>query len=94
MPSFDEKVLSLYARGMSTREIQGHLEELYGTEVSPALISTVTDAVVDDATAWQSRPLHEVYPIVYLFPVKTLRSMIERQAEWVEGDLVRLRLLK
>ena len=66
MPSFDEKVLSLYARGMSTREIQGHLQELYGTEVSPALISTVTDAVVDDATAWQSRPLHEVYPIVYL----------------------------
>ena len=66
MPSFDEKVLSLYSRGMSTREIQGHLEELYSTEVSPALISRVTDAVVDDVTAWQNRSLHTVYPIVYL----------------------------
>ena len=66
MPSFDEKVLSLYSRGMSTREIQGHLEELYSTDVSPALISRVTDAVVDDVTAWQNRPLHTVYPIVYL----------------------------
>lgn len=66
MPSFDEKVLSLYARGMTTREIQGHLEELYGTEVSPTLISTVTDAVLDEAKAWQSRPLQAVYPILYL----------------------------
>ena len=66
MPSFDEKVLSLYSRGMSTREIQGHLEELYSTDVSPALISRVTDAVVDDVTAWQNRTLHTVYPIVYL----------------------------
>mgnify|MGYP002725639981 CR=1 FL=1 len=66
MPSFDEKVLSLYSRGMSTREIQGHLEELYSTDVSPALISRVTDAVVDDVTAWQNRSLHTVYPIVYL----------------------------
>jgi putative transposase len=66
MPSFDEKILSLYARGMTTREIQGHLEELYGTEVSPTLISTVTDAVLDEVTQWQHRPLRSIYPIVYL----------------------------
>ena len=63
---FDDKILSLYARGMTVREIQGHLEEMYGTEVSPSLISSVTDAVIDDAKAWQSRPLDTVYPIVYL----------------------------
>ncbi len=66
MPSFDEKILSLYARGMTTREIQGHLEELYGTEVSPQLISTVTDAVLEDVIEWQSRPLEAIYPILYL----------------------------
>ena len=63
---FDDKILSLYARGMTVREIQGHLEEMYGTEVSPALISTVTDAVIDEVKAWQSRPLDALYPIVYL----------------------------
>ena len=63
---FDDKILSLYARGMTVREIQGHLEEMYGTEVSPTLISTVTDAVIEDAKAWQSRPLDALYPIVYL----------------------------
>jgi len=63
---FDDKILSLYARGMTVREIQAHLEEMYGTEVSPSLISTVTDAVVEDIKAWQSRPLDTVYPIVYL----------------------------
>lgn len=63
---FDEKILSLYARGMTVREIQAHLEEMYGAEVSPSLISTVTDAVVEDIRAWQSRPLDAVYPIVYL----------------------------
>ena len=63
---FDDKVLALYARGMSTREIQGHLEELYGTDVSPELISTITDAVLDEARAWQTRPLDEVYPVVFL----------------------------
>lgn len=66
MPSFDEKVLSLYARGLTTREIQGHLEELYGTQVSPALISNVTDAVLDEVRSWQARPLAALYPIVYL----------------------------
>jgi len=63
---FDDKILSLYARGMTTREIQGHLEEMYQVEVSPALISNVTDAVMEEVKAWQSRPLDMVYPIVYL----------------------------
>ena len=63
---FDDKILSLYARGMTTREIQRHLEEMYQVEVSPALISNVTDAVIEEVRAWQSRPLDEVYPIVYL----------------------------
>ena len=63
---FDDKILSLYARGMTVREIQGHLEEMYGTEVSPTLISSVTDAVMDEVKAWQARPLDALYPIVYL----------------------------
>src|SRR4030066_871180 len=63
---FDDKILSLYARGMSVREIQSHLEEMYGAEVSPALISSVTDAVMDDAKPWQARPLDALYPIIYL----------------------------
>ena len=63
---FDDKILSLYARGMTTREIQGHLEEMYQVEVSPALISNVTDAVIEEVKAWQTRPLDAVYPIVYL----------------------------
>jgi len=66
LEGFDDKVLSLYARGMSTREIQGHLKELYGTEVSPALISNVTDSVLKDVQAWQARALDSIYPIVYL----------------------------
>jgi putative transposase len=63
---FDDKILSLYARGMTVREIQGHLEEMYGTEVSPTLISSVTDAVIEEVKAWQTRPLDALYPIVYL----------------------------
>jgi len=63
---FDDKILSLYARGMTTREIQGHLEEIYQVDVSPALISNVTEAVMEEVKAWQSRPLDGVYPIVYL----------------------------
>ncbi|MNQ86743.1 Transposase, Mutator family [compost metagenome] len=63
---FDDKIISLYARGLSVREIQGHLEEMYGTEVSPALISTVTDAVSDEVRLWQGRPLDPLYPILYL----------------------------
>jgi len=63
---FDDMIISLYARGMSVREIQGHLKELYHTEVSPALISAVTDAVVEEVRQWQGRPLDAVYPILYM----------------------------
>jgi putative transposase len=65
-PGFDEKILSMYARGMSTREIQGHLEEIYHVEVSASLISEVTDEVMEEVRAWQSRPLERVYPVVFL----------------------------
>jgi putative transposase len=63
---FDDAVISLYGRGLSTREIQGHLAELYGTEVSPDLISRVTEAVLEDVQEWRKRPLAAVWPIVYL----------------------------
>ena len=63
---FDDKIISLYARGLSVREIQSHLEEMYGAEVSPTLISSVTDAVSEDVKLWQARPLESVYPILYL----------------------------
>jgi putative transposase len=65
LPGFDQKVIALYARGMSTREIQSHLRELYGVEISPELVSTVTDAVLDEVTQWQNRPLERVYAIVF-----------------------------
>lgn len=64
-PGFDEKIIAMYARGMSTRDIQAHIEELYGIGVSAALVSAVTDAVLEDVTAWQNRPLEPVYAIVY-----------------------------
>jgi len=63
---FDDKILALYARGMSTRDISAHLEEIYGVEVGRDLISRVTDAVMDDARAWQTRPLDDIYPVVFL----------------------------
>ena len=66
LPGFDEKIISLYTRGMTTREIPGHLEELYGVEVSPTLISNVTDAVLDEVKEWPNRPLDPVYPVLYL----------------------------
>ncbi|NJL70603.1 MAG: IS256 family transposase [Candidatus Competibacteraceae bacterium] len=65
LEGFDDKVLALYARGMTVRDIQSQLKDIYGTEVSPALISNVTDAVMDEARAWQTRPLENVYPIVF-----------------------------
>ena len=61
IPGFDDKIISLYARGMATREIQAHLEELYGVGISPALISNITAVVLDEVKAWQSRPLDAVY---------------------------------
>ena len=63
---FDDKIISMYSRGMTTREIEGHLKEMYGVEVSPTLISSVTEAVMDEVKAWQSRPLEETYAILYL----------------------------
>jgi putative transposase len=63
---FDEKIIALYARGMSVRDIQAHLAELYGVQVGHDLISRVTDAVMDDVRSWQQRPLEDVYPIVFL----------------------------
>jgi putative transposase len=67
---FDDKIISMYARGMTTRDIQGHLQEIYGIDVSPALISQVTDAVCEEVLLWQNRPLDEVYPIVYLDAIR------------------------
>jgi putative transposase len=63
---FDEKILSMYALGMTTRDIQGHLKEMYGVDVSPTLISDVTDQVMEQARAWQTRPLEAIYAIVFL----------------------------
>jgi putative transposase len=63
---FDDKILSMYARGMTTREIQGHLEQMYGVQVSPALVSEITDAVMDEVRVWQNRPLEPIYGIVFL----------------------------
>lgn len=66
----DEMILSLYARGMTTRDIADHLEEVYGVDASPTLISNVTDVVVDEITAWQNRPVDEVYPIMYVDAIR------------------------
>src|SRR3954453_15184898 len=65
LPGFDDKIVSMYARGMTVREIEGHLAELYGIDVSPDLISAVTDAILDEIAEWQNRPLETVYPLVF-----------------------------
>ena len=64
-PGFDDKIVSMYARGMSVREIQGHLRDLYGIDISPDLISAVTEAVLEEVTEWQNRPLAALYPLVF-----------------------------
>src|SRR3954451_2864311 len=69
-PGFDERIVSMYARGMSTREIQGHLREIYGLEVSPDLVSAVTDAVLEEVAEWQNRPLEALYPLVFLDAIR------------------------
>jgi putative transposase len=69
-PGFDDKIVSMYARGMSTREITRHLHDLYGIDVSPDLISTVTDAVLDEVATWQQRPLDPVYPLVFFDAIR------------------------
>lgn len=66
LKGFDEKIISMYARGMSINEIKGHLEEIYATDVSPELISNITDEVIEEVKEWQNRPLDRLYPILYL----------------------------
>jgi len=69
-PDFDDKIISMYARGMSVREIRGHLEELYGIEASPDLISAVTDAVLEKVAEWQNRPLDACFPLVFFDAIR------------------------
>jgi putative transposase len=69
-PGFDEKIISMYARGMSNREIQGHLRDLYGIDVSPDLISAVTDAVLEEVSEWQNRPLEALYPLIFFDAIR------------------------
>ena len=69
-PDFDHKIISMYARGMTVREIRGHLEELYGIDVSPDLISAVTDAVLEEVGEWQNRPLDACYPLVFFDAIR------------------------
>jgi putative transposase len=69
-PDFDAKIVSMYARGMSVREIRGHLEELYGIDVSPDLISAVTDAVLEEVGEWQNRPLDACFPLVFFDAIR------------------------
>jgi len=69
-PDFDDKIVSMYARGMSVREIRGHLEELYGIDVSPDLISAITDAVLEEVGEWQNRPLDAVYPLIFFDAIR------------------------
>src|SRR5271168_4468306 len=64
LDGFDDRIISLYARGLSVREIQAHLQELYGVEVSPDLIGRVTDAVLEEVREWQNRPLDPLYPVI------------------------------
>ncbi len=69
-PDFDDKIISMYARGMTVREIRGHLEELYGIDVSPDLVSAVTDAVLEEVTEWQNRPLDACYPLIFFDAIR------------------------
>lgn len=92
-PGFNDKIISMYARGMSTREIVGHVQELYGVDVSPDLISAVTDAVLDEIATWQSRPLEPVYPLVFFDALRvkirdegTVRNKAVHVALGVRGD--------
>jgi putative transposase len=90
-PGFDEKIISMYARGMTTREIQGHLRDLYGIDVSPDLISAVTDAVLEEVTEWQNRPLEALYPLIFAIRIKvrdegTVRNKAVSVALGVRAD--------
>ncbi len=74
-PDFDDKIVLMYARGMTVREIRGHLEELYGIDVSPDLISTIADAVLETVAEWQGRPLDACYPLVLLPPLRGVAAL-------------------
>jgi len=63
---FDDRIISMYARGMTTRSIQGHLKDIYGVDISPDLVSDVTDSIISEVKEWQDRPLDSIYPILYL----------------------------
>jgi putative transposase len=89
LPGFDDKIVSMYARGMTVREIQGHLAELYGIDVSPDLISAVTDAVLDEIAEWQDRPLETVYPLVFF---DALRVKVRDEGTVVRNKAVYLAL--
>ncbi len=90
LAGLDDKILGLYAGGMSVRDIAAHLTELYGTEISRDTISRVTDAVLEDVAAWRSRPLDRVYPIVYfdamVVKVREDRSVRTAPAIWPSGS--------
>lgn len=86
LDGFDDKIISMYGRGMTVREIQGHLRELYGVEVSPDLISRVTDAVLDEVREWQNRPLDAVYPVVFFDALRVKirdESVVKNKAVYV-----------
>jgi transposase-like protein len=93
LDGFDDKIISLYARGMTVREIQGHLRELYAVDVSPDLISRVTDAVLDEVREWQNRPLDAVYPVVFFdaLRVKIRDESVVRNKAVYPGPGARLR---
>ena len=85
-PGFDEKIVSMYARGMSTREIQGHLRDLYGVDVSADLVSAVTDAVLDEIAEWQNRPLERLYALVFFDAIRVKvrdEGMVRNKAVYV-----------
>jgi putative transposase len=86
---FDDKIIALYARGMTVREIQGYLSEMYAVEVSPDFISTVSEAVLAEVTAWQSRPLEPLYPVVFFdaLRVKIREDAVVRNSRSTEFSL-------
>ena len=92
---FDDKIVAMYARGMTVREIQGFLAEQYGTEVSPEFISSVTDAAMAEVTAWQSRPLEPMYPVVFFDALRVkIREDVVLVPEDVELALLPLRAVR
>ena len=86
LPGFDEKIISMYARGMTVREIRGHLDEIYGVDVSPELISAVTDDILHEVAEWQNRPLESLYPLVFFDALRVKirdEGMVRNKAVYV-----------